>query len=507
MVFRKLGILNLAAFLFLTACTQHPPLLNPPPPVDRLTAEIRVIFDDPAFANAFWGVLIQSLDNGEIIFRENEYKGFLPSSNMKLFTSAAAFALLPRNFRFQTQLFHTGYVDEDSILQGDLIIRGVGDPSLGRQIAGESDQTNGNLSVFYAWADSITLAGIKAISGKIIGDDNYFEDEPLGRGWAWDDQSYCYSAQISALSFHENCIDLVLMPADSIGGIAACRILPDANFIEVECKVKTTGPGTESRIFCTRKPNTNHVLVEGCICIEDSEVVENATIDNPTKYAACVFKTVLEARGFPVEGPALDIDELTDFSYTRSDTNRLVDYQSPPIKEIIKTTNKSSQNLYAELIFRTLSVNKSGMGDQKLSAQQIEDFLSGIGINPGHIIIADGSGLSRRNLVTPKQITALLRYIHSQPYFNDFYESLPIAGVDGTLKNRMRGTRAEGNVRAKTGTLGGVAVLSGYVTSEDGELFAFSMIANNHTVPVSLVRQAQDLVCERLANFSRNKAF
>jgi len=476
------------------------PLLTP---LQLLQRELDYMFDNPNFSNAFWGVAIQSLTNGQFIYLRNENKGFMPASNMKLFTTAAALVKLGPDYRYHTYLYYKGRLSpETGILNGDLIIQGSGDPSLtGRYHEGNITK------VFEDWADSLKARGIRRITGRIIGDDNRFADEIMGKGWAWDYQSDWYAAQISALSFNDNCIDIIYAPGDSVGSPVRYRIEPDTRYVRIHCNVTTAKPGQEREITYYRRRATNDVFIQGTLSMDETEKRDWFSVENPTLFAAFVFKEVLERKGIAVDGKAVDIDSLGPYPYPQRPEFILARYTSPPLSEIVTTINKISQNLYSELLLRTLGYEFKNEGSAAAGARVVKEFLADIGIDTSKIGIADGSGLSRLDLVTPMQIVTLLRFMRRHPSGPYFYDSLPIAGVDGTIKKRMKGTAAEGNVRAKTGYIGRVRALSGYVTTQDGEELAFAMIANNYTVPTSLANRLQDWVCERLANFSREQAF
>jgi len=485
--------------LFICSCSHHPALENRGNAMDRLREELDYIFDDPEFQNAYWGVVIQSLSNGQYLYLRNENKGFMPASNMKIFTTATALAKLSPEYQFSTNLVSTGSIDENGILQGDIIIRGSGDPS----ITGRFHENN-ILAVFENWIDSLKQAGVKKITGDIIGDDDYFEDEKLGTGWEWDDQSDYYAAQISALSFNDNCMDIIFSPGDSLGAIAQYRLEPETGYVFINCEVVTVEPERETGIVFHRLPGTNQVTITGNISINRENKRDWFSVENPTLFSVYIFRELLERHDIEVTGIARDIDELENYAYLDNEHHILARYTSPPLHEIIKAVNKVSQNLYAELLMRTLGAIYTGTGDTRSSIIVYKDFFSSIGINPNAIGVADGSGLSRRDLVTPKQVSTLLKAMWKHKYSNYFYESLPIAGIDGTIKNRMKKTAAANNVRAKTGYIGRVRCLSGYVSTKDGEDLVFSMLVNNYTVPTSMANNIQDLVCERLANFSRN---
>jgi len=489
--------LYLLVSCFFLCCAHQPNMAaeSETPTLVKFRQEMETIFADPSFANAHWGVAIQSLKTGEYFYLRNEDKEFMPASNMKLYTTANALYKLGPDFRFVTRVYTNGLIRPDGLLEGDLIIRGCGDPSLcGRFHEGRITQ------VLEAWADSLSQKGVKSISGRIIGDDDYFDDEPLGIGWSWDDLNDYYAAQISALTFNDNCVDILFSPGDSLDQPGRCQLEPNTKYVEIINQVKT---GRRTRLQFDRAPGTNRITCRGTIALGEANRRDWVTIDNPTKFCATVFAEVLQARGISVAGGIFDIDELTDFSYAPFAIYELGSSTSPTLQEIITVVNKESMNLYAELFYRVNAKEQAGNGDLMNAEESAKEVFGGMGINPVHLSLADGSGLSRLNLITPKSTIKLLSFMRRQPYGHFYYDSLPIAGVDGTLKGRMRGTAAAGKIHAKTGMIAKVRALSGYATTQDGEELVFSMIVNFYSGPVGMANQIQDLVCERMANFKR----
>ena len=478
-------------------CSQHPSVEPPLDPRERLVSNLDVLFSDPAFYNAHWGVAIQSLETGEVFYRRNENKGFMPASNMKLYTTTAALLQLGPDFRLKTELILNGTVDDQGVLHGDLIIKGGADPSLsGRYYDGDV------LYVMKSWIDSLSAKGIRSIDGRIIGDDNYLDDEIMGLGWQWDDISDYYSAQISGLTFNDNCVDLYFKAGDTLGDTASMTLVPNTQYLDIENKVITTDMAYDAGISLKRKSGTNQVECRGSFLHSRQQKTESVTVENPTLYTAFVFGELLSEHGID-HGKAYDLDDLDDYIYTPSVENRLATHQSPKLLELITTVNKVSQNLFAELFLRILGKEILGQGNAAAGEKAAEQAFALMGIQPQDVEMADGSGLSRKNMITPASMVKLLKYMHHHPYGEMFYNTLPIAGVDGTISKRMRGTAAANNVHAKTGYISRARALSGYVTSRDGEEFVFSMIANNYTVPTSMANHLQDTVCELLASFSR----
>lgn len=452
------------------------------------------IFDDPNFSNAHWGVVIQSLENGEYFYKRNENKFFIPASNMKLFTSAAGLVKLGADYKFSTNIYTEGEID-GSTLNGNLVIQGRGDPT----ISGRFFDNNIH-KIFNDWADSLLEKGIDEISGNIIGDDDLFDDTGLGTGWAWDYESYWYAAPSGAISFNDNCVD-IFVSVDANTNLAKVTTSPNTKYVIVLNKVLVVGDDSTTSIKIYRERGTNVISVYGTVKPGDN-VKTYCTINNPTQYFVVVLKDVLEKKGIKVTGYPVDVDDIPEpLDYGRM--RLLFTHYSQPLKDIIKVINKNSQNFFAEQLLKTIGLEIEGYGTIENGVKASNAVFEDMGMNTDNLILVDGSGLSRLNLVTPRKIVSLLNYMYKSNFYIPFYNSLPIAGMDGTLGNRMKNTKAQNNVRAKTGYLGAVRSLSGYVFTGDNEPVAFSIIANNFNVPLKLAENIQDLVCLRLANFKR----
>ena len=453
------------------------------------------IFNDPNFSNANWGVVIQSMETGEYFYKRNEDKLFRPASNMKLVTTAAGLILLGTEYKFSTTLFKNGKMD-GSILKGNLVVQGGGDPTIsGRFFNGDVYR------VFNDWADSLLAIGIDEIDGNIIGDDNLFDDVGLGAGWAWDYETYWFSAPTGAISFNDNCVDIVVS-VDSVTNQAKISISPDTKYITLVNDVSVVSKDTAALLDVYRERGTNIIKVFGTIRKGRDSIKTYATINNPTQYAMVVLKEVLEKKGIKVQGYAVDIDDIEE-PIDFSQMDQLFVHYSPPLKDIVKVINKNSQNFFAEQLLKTIGLEEEGYGTIENGVKAVSNILNEMGIDPESLAMVDGSGLSQLDLISPRHIVNILSYMFKSEYFIPFYNSLPIAGIDGSLGTRLKGTRAENKVRAKTGFLAYVRSLSGYAYTGDNEPVAFSIIANNFTVPVKLADNIQDLVCLRLVNFKR----
>jgi D-alanyl-D-alanine carboxypeptidase/D-alanyl-D-alanine-endopeptidase (penicillin-binding protein 4) len=490
--------LVISASLVLAGCASRQGLqYDPSNSFEKLQYDISQKFEDSNFVNAHWGVLIKSLKTGETVYARNEKKMFMPASNMKLFTSSSAMIALGPNYRYSTRLVTNGEI-KNGILLGDIMIVGSGDPT----ISGRFD--SGKVTItFEQWADSLKALGIKQINGNIIGDDNCFDDEYYGAGWSADYETDYYAAQISGLSFNDNCVDIRVAPSAKIADVCSLTVSPNTRYVNI-INQTITAAETDSvnDIYFERKRGTNNIFVRGKISNGKKPFIESVTVENPTAYTVMVLKEVLESKGISVLGSVVDADDFADtIRYDHS--KQLASFTSLPYSEIIKTINKPSQNFYTEQVFRTIGKERFGVGSMDNGRAAAFPILSSWGVDTVRLRYADGSGLSRQDLITPSDIVSILSGMSKENSFLPFYESLPIAGVDGTIKNRMKRTKAESNVHAKTGSIGYVRSLSGYVTSSDGEQFVFSMIANHYTVPTRLAERIQDAVCIMLADFKR----
>lgn len=464
-------------------------------PVSRLARQIDARFEDPAFAHAHWGVLIQSLETGRVWYERNANRLFIPASNQKIPTAAAALLALGPDFRFETALCHTGALD-GATLRGDLVVFGNGDPTLYTHFFDDPRD------VFRGWAQTLRERGLRRITGDVIGDDNTFEDQHLGQGWSFDGLAEWYSAEFGPLQINENYVDLTIIPPTDVSG--EVRIEPNlpSHYYTVVNGLQVVEHGRD-RVQIDRAPGSNVIVLRGTVVAGHASFEESPTITNPTLFYVTVLTEVLEEAGIEVDGEPRDCDDIPGWDHTAADLPRLATHLSPPLSDILKGLMKRSQNMYAETLVRTLGWHHTGVGSFEAGREEVEAQLEAFGLAPGTYAYRDGSGLSRYNWISPRHIVEILRGMRRSAVWEVWRDSLPIAGVDGTLRLRMRGTAAEGNVRAKTGTLSNVRALSGYVTTADGEEIVFSMLVNGHLLPTSAPEAITDDVLAMIAGFDR----
>ncbi|KAF0141199.1 MAG: D-alanyl-D-alaninecarboxypeptidase/D-alanyl-D-al anine-endopeptidase [Stygiobacter sp.] len=462
----------------------------------ELRDQLDDFFGDQSFNNAFWGVMVKSLKTGEVIYRRNADKLFTPASNMKLFTSAAAFLILGANYKYQTSFFANGEFLRGT-LKGDLVIQGSGDPTFSNLFFSGSAT-----KVFEDWADTLKAKGIYEITGDIFGDDSYFDNVGFGKGWSLDYESSWFAAPSGSLSFDDNLTEIRIEPSE-INFPAKITVVPETNFVTIIPKVITADESAESDVKVTRVRGTNLITASGQIAKGSKAIIEHVSISNPAMYFLTVLREVLEKRGIIIRGKVARLDDAGK----NVDQNNLIPifkHHSVPLRLIIREMNKNSNNFYAEQILKTIGMEEKDLGTVDNGVKACKNLFNDMGINSESMVMADGSGLSRLNLVTPRQIINLLAYMYKNEEFEKYYESLPIAGIDGTMADRMKRTVAEGNVHAKPGFNEFVSALSGYLRTTSGEPLVFSMIVNNYLTPPALANYIHDSVCQRLINFNRN---
>lgn len=496
--------------LVLTAgCAHNPQAATPaavPPaaPVESLRDELNTIFLAPAFDHALWGVKVQSMETGQVLYELNPSKLMMPASNMKIVTVATTTSRLGWDHRYETVLATNGELDE-GVLHGDLIVIGGGDPTIGA----ERDEPTATLD---SWADQLASKGLTKIEGRIVGDDDAFDDESFGAAWEWNDFATGSAAPISALQFHQGLVIVTVTPGLSVGDPATIEVGPDGSQLRIVNRVTTSAAGETRSVGLARMQTEPDLFVSGSIPVDADPYRRTAAVLNPTSFFVRAFRAALVRRGIDVSGRAVDIDdlkhkkeELASDESSESSRHELLRFSSDTFASIGTVLMKDSQNLYAETFLKTLGKEERGSGSAQAGREVASQVLSSWGIPETEYMIFDGSGLSRRNYVTADMLLKILRAVHGGGDFEQFLATLPIAGVDGTLERRMRATRAEGNVRAKTGTISNTRALSGYVTTQDGELLAFSILANHFRLPGRVVLDQIDLAAERLANFSRER--
>ena len=504
------------------AATPTPQVLTPAPrTVEELRARIQEVLDQPQLAPSVLAGKVASLETGRVLFEANAGKLLMPASNMKLYTVAAALDRLGPDFRFVTSVYASERPDKSGKLRGDLIVYGRGDPTYATRFQGGD-----YYKAFDELAARIVAAGVKRVEGDLVGDESYFTGPPLGIGWEWDDLQGYDAAEVTALTVVDNALDLSVKPAARVGDAALITpgpanpivrvVTPKANeevadapnFITIVNRAVTAPRGAKRELNVERPLGQNVVYVTGSIAQDDGEYRDNVAVRRPALLFTAMLRAALEKQGVAIKGRTRIVDARARAS-APLDLTKLIELakrESPPFSEIAAQTLKPSQNLYAELILRTLGRQFPGADPKQTSAAAgsavVRAFLGEAGVDTTRLAFYDGSGLSRHNLITADATLQLLTYMSRHRHAQVWLSAQPVAGVDGTLRTRMRNTAAAGNVRAKTGTLDNVAALSGYVTSAAGERLVFSLIVNHYPFESAARRSYLDAVAVLLASFA-----
>ena len=454
------------------------------------------------------GVKAVSLDNGRIVFEENPAKLLRPASNMKIYTVAAALDRLTPDYRFSTSVFAPGKPDSAGVIRGDLRIYGRGDPSFAARF------NNGDyFKAIDDLASRIVSAGVKRVEGDLIGDETYFVGPKYGSGWEWEDLTWYYGAEVTPLSVNDNALDLFVKPGPAVGQPALITTGPPDPLLTIVNRVTTSAKGVRREISIHRGLNDNTITITGSIPLEDRGYTAGVGISHPALLFVYLLRNSLAQKGVVVTGKSRVTGEIAIpslSSVTSVAQEEVANVQSPPFSIISAQTLKPSQNLYTELILRTLgklpsppvTLAISNPTSEQLGLEAVRSFLKTAGIRPESLVLDDGSGLSRGDMITAEATVQLLTFMSKHRFANVFRDALPIAGVDGTLRNRMRGTPAENNLRAKTGSLSSAASLAGYVTTAAGEKLAFSIMVNNYPREVDPRAACIDPIAVLLASFN-----
>jgi serine-type D-Ala-D-Ala carboxypeptidase/endopeptidase (penicillin-binding protein 4) len=513
------------AVLFCCALLCLQAFAAPKKPVLSFKKQIHTILAQPELEHGFLGVQIVSVKTGKTVYSLNAEKMFTPASNTKLFTTAAALALIGSDYKFRTTIETNGSLDKYGRLTGDLVLVGRGDPNLsGRELPYNmrTQRDADSVRVLEKLADELVKKGVKYVDGDIVADDSYFAFERYGEGWSQDDLVWPDGAPVSALTVNDNVIFVQILPGARAGDRAFVSVTPFADYYTIDNRMLTTPAGTGRKIYINREPGSTTLTLWGTMPMDDAGVNEGLSIEDPAEFAANLFRHLLEVRGVAVYGKQrtrhTDLASLSTFTSVVIASSRggdehsltapagplvLAEYQSPPLSEDVEVINKVSQNLHAEILLRLLGREKGTGGTVQAGLEVLRGFLNNAGIPADDYVFYDGSGLSRQNLVTPRAVVDLLQYASTQPWGKEFHDSLPVAGVDGSLAERFKDLDPLAHVYAKTGSLGGVKTLSGYAVTAKGEELAFSILANNYSVPGKRLNDVIDSIVTAAVNSAK----
>jgi len=453
----------------------------------ELAHQIDSVLAQPEVARSFWGVEIEDLGTGEVVYSHNADQLFTPASNAKIFTTAAAFALIGPSYQFHTTIEAASAPDKYGRISGDIVLVGRGDPNLsGRALPylGKTARPFPPEQALAELADQLVTRGVKVVDGDIVADDSFYSFERYADGWTLDDTVWEYGAPVSALAVNDNVVFLTVQPGEKAGERAFVTLSPFAEYFRLDNQVVTTAAG-ERNLSLDRQPGSRRLQIWGSIPLGDPGDGMAVAVEDPAEFCGRVLHELMVRRGIVVYGDirarhAPHTAGLPPMS-TALPPVKLAEHVSAPLSLDLDVINKVSQNLHAEMLLRLLGREKGSGGSIAGGLAVLKDFLLQAGLKPEEFVFFDGSGLSRKSLVSPAATVKLLRYAARQNWSAAYSASLPVAGVDGTLASRLKDLPAGATVKAKTGSHDHVNTIAGYLTTSHGERYAFSIMCNNHT--------------------------
>jgi D-alanyl-D-alanine carboxypeptidase/D-alanyl-D-alanine-endopeptidase (penicillin-binding protein 4) len=445
-----------------------------------------------------WGLLVVDAVTGETLYEKNADKYFVPASNMKLLTTALALDTLGADYRFRTTIETNGTPATDGKLIGNLILVGRGDPNLSNrkfpfdtkeEFDGPPEKALAEL------ADLVVARGVKEVTGDIVGDDSYFPRERYPDGWEIDDMVWEYGAAISAIVVDDNTVSLTLTPGEKAGDVVQTGVEPATQEFVIQNEVVTIGAKEKGDLRLTREPGANTVVLSGTLPASSAPRKLVLAIQEPAEHAAALLTRLLAERGVKVDGTSRAQHEPDSAEATRT---VLAEHHSIRLGDAVRLVNKISQNLHTEVLLRTAARQSGRWSDPEDLWKFPKEFYAKAGIREDDVVQTDGSGLSRHDLVTPRAFVTLLQYAEKQKWFPEYYASLPIAGLDGTLNERMKESSIAGKIHAKTGTVSHVRTLSGFAETTGGRRLIFSFLSNNEQGNNHEVHDALDGLCQAM---------
>lgn len=483
-------------------------------------------------AKGFWGIEVFAPERGRTLVALNAHRYFAPASVAKLFTTAAALDLVGPDYRFRTFVGARSRIDRSRRLLGNLWLVGGGDPDLAGcslPYAPEEKESACDVTrILDQLAAQVAANGVEVVTGDLVVDESFFAPEPYPPSWAVGDLLWRYGAPVRALSLGDNVLTLSVEPGEQVNDRARISWEPFSRFYDIRNQVWTAPAGTETQLWVRRDPGSRVLEISGPIALDQSPRTLQVAVEEPGELVGELFRQALERHGVRLLGRTqVEFAPAPPFTAERTQTLPVVlaEHLSLPLVEDVTFINKTSQNLHAEMLLRLLGLRPppdSPLGPRQPRAGQppprqadgsteaglavLRAWLANAGVNPNDVELNDGSGLSRRNLVTPHAVVQLLKYVETQPWRPLFADSLPVAGVDGTLEKRMRDSPARGRLRAKTGTLGHTNSLAGTVQTLSGETLLVAVFLNHHALENSRALEMLDQIAAALAELSPVKA-
>jgi len=456
----------------------------------QLSEPIEKIMQDNKAGDSFWAIQVRD-STGKLLENYQGEKLIRPASNLKLLVSAAFLHELGSKYRFKTELYGLGE-QSGEIWNGDLIIRGMGDPTI------NGDFNNGDpLFLFEKWLQLLKERGIKRINGNIIGNESFFDDMPYPKGWEWDDLSYYYGVEIGALSFNSNVVELEVLADSEIGSTPEIQWFPfNTNYVEFINEQVITPANSEFDESYRRMLGTNTILLRSKLPLGYYET-EPLSITNPALYFIDTFAQYLEKGNIEINGQLIADRQSHNWE---SNSFLLLDiHRSEPLSEIIEWMNKESDNFFAEMLLKTVAAEKYNTeGSTELGLEIVKEFMNAAGLDSSDVVLRDASGMASATTIKLSALNKLLVWMQKHPEWSSYFESMSVGGQDGTLKFRFGDSPLAGKFFGKSGFVSGVRTLSGYLETQQKNKLIISIATNNYTSKTSVIDRIHQRILEYL---------
>lgn len=451
--------------------------------------KIHQIIENSRADNAYWSVIARDT-TGKILTQYNGQKQVRPASNLKLLTSAAILDELGADYRYSTKLYGWGR-QKGHTWHGDILIRGSGDPS----ISGEFYHQD-RFHVFDKFFSALYSRGIRKIDGNLIGNDSFFDQQPYPKGWSWQDLSFYYGVEISALSFNNNTVDLTVYANGEVGDTPEIQWFPfDTDYVNFINEQVITPRGTEYDEFYWRQLGTNTIILRSTLPKGYVEK-EPLSIKNASMFFLDTFRKYLEDGGISITGRIIEDSQPQDWSH--EEYSVIAEHKSVPLSELLKQVNKESNNFYTEMLLKTMAAEHfDAAGSTELGISLVKDFAASMNMDTTRLELVDGSGMAPSTLLTVNDLSRMLVEMRDHPQFETYKNSLSVAGVDGSLEHRF-GSTMQKKMFGKTGYVSGVRSLSGYLKTSSGQTLAVSVVTNNYTGETSYIDYIQEKIIKTL---------
>jgi serine-type D-Ala-D-Ala carboxypeptidase/endopeptidase (penicillin-binding protein 4) len=484
--------------LFLLAASLSAQDIKDSNSINYLKQEIGNLSKDISLKHALLGLSVINVKSGKTIYEYNSQLSLVPASTLKIVTTAATLSTLGKNYRFKTSFEYDGFIDSFGVLNGNLYIKGGGDPTIGSERFGKQCVAD---TIFNKFLLALKKLKISKVNGSVIGDESNFEYNLSGYGWSWGDIGNYYGSGVSGLNIYENNYVLTFQPGKNIGDQAILiKTEPELIGYKLVNNVKTAGPGTGDNACIFGAPYADIRYIEGTIPAGVSTFTIKGAIPDPAFLFAEELEKYLVTNGITINGQPTTIRKLiTENNLKIASKTTITTYLSPALEKIVQPLNFYSINIYAEAFLKIMGLEKTGKGTTEAGINVVRRFWENKKIDLSGFKMTDGCGLSRLDLITTEQLSKMLCVISKDSCYSAFYKSLPVAGVSGTMAKLLQGTTAENNLRAKTGTMSGLRAYAGYVTTRNKIPLSFAVIVNNYEGNENLMKDKIEKLLLRIS--------